>query len=98
MFMIDLIPSPGPLRGPTSPMGEVKERLRHVLILYSWPAPTAAPCGARRRAAPLRRSNKDCRPYATPARRIRRHDRGGAERESPRRVSPAPPAADWPEG
>src|SRR3984885_15062659 len=58
--------------------------------------PSAAPCAARRRAAPLRRSDRDCRSCASPARRIRRHGRAGAGTGSPRRGCPAPPAADWP--
>src|SRR3954451_11351589 len=57
--------------------------------------PSAAPCGARHRAAPLRRSNKGCRSCAAPARRTRRPDRAYAGTGSRRRASPAPPAANW---
>src|SRR5712675_615936 len=57
--------------------------------------PNAAPCGAMRRAAPPRRSDRDCRSCAAPARRTRRHARAGAETGSPRPNCPALPAADW---
>src|SRR5712671_6069589 len=93
---MDRNPSPGSLPDPTSPLGRGEFESAARLDRATMNILTAAPCAARRRAAPLRRSGTDCRSYAALMRRIHRPARAGAEKESRRRASPAPPAANWP--